>query len=83
MLWHLGQIEKTYKVEKQKDARDLLLHQSLEGGTDCMGAIQAFKEDPKVLKTFRSEASMFLRGYRSRAHYNVCLGLLPAHLMFL
>ena len=80
MFWHLGQI---YKVEKHKDAKDLLLHQSLEKDTDCMGAVQAFKEDPKVLQTFRREASMFLYRQRSHANYDLCLELLSTRLMFL
>lgn len=83
ILWHLGQVEKTYKVEKQKDARDLLLHQALEGDAGCLRAVQGFKQDPKVLQTFKWEASRFLQGQMSHARYNTCLGLLAARLMFL
>ena len=81
ILWHLSQVEKTYKVDKQKGARDLLLHQALVGGADCMQAMQKFKQDPRVLHTFRREATMILQGHMSRARYNTCLGLLAAHLM--
>jgi hypothetical protein len=83
ILWHLSQVEKTYKVEKQNDARDLLLHQAFEGGAKCMQAVQIFKQDPRVLLTFKREASMILQGHMSRARYKTCLGLLAARLMFL
>jgi hypothetical protein len=83
ILWHLSQVEKTYKVEKQNDARDLLLHQAFEGGAKCMQAVQIFKQDPRVLHTFRKEASMILLGHTSRARYNTYLGLMAARLMFL
>ena len=52
MIWHLGQVEKSFKLEKHKEARDLLLHQALEGGAGCMEAVHKFKEDPNVLRTF-------------------------------
>lgn len=46
ITWHLRQVENTYKVEKPKGARDLLLHQALEGGADDMEAVQKFKDAP-------------------------------------
>ena len=60
ILWHLGQVERTYKVDKQKEARDLLLHQALQGGSDSMEAVQNFKEDPQVFETFKAEATHLL-----------------------
>lgn len=83
ITWHLRQVENTYKVEKPKGARDLLLHQALEGGADDMEAVQKFKDDPRVLQTFKKEASTLLQGHTSRAQYNVCLGLLAACLLYL
>ena len=82
ILGHLSKVEKTYKVDKQKEARDLLLHQALEGGASCMQAVQSFKQDPAVFHTFRRQATMILQGHVSRAHYNTCLGLLAARLMY-
>lgn len=79
----LSQVEKTFKADKQKDVRDLLLHQSLEGGADHLKVVQRFKEDSKVLQTFKREGSMFLQALRSRTRCNTCLGLLAARLMFL
>ena len=57
MMWHLSKVEKTYKVGKQRNQRDLLIHQSLEGGRECMIAVQTFRDDPQVLQTFISEAT--------------------------
>lgn len=81
MIWHLSQVEKTFKTEKQKNARDLLLHQSLKGGSECMNAVRRFRDDPQVLETFMSEATKLVQGHVSRATYNMCLGLLAARLM--
>lgn len=81
MMGHLSQVEKTFKVDKQKVARDLLLHQSLKGGTEYLGTVQAFRDDPLVLETFRAEATSLLQGHVRRPTYNVCLGLLAARLM--
>ena len=82
LIWHLGQVEKTFKLEKHKEAHDLLLHQALEGGSECMQAVHKFKEDPKVFQTFKAEATLLLQGHVSRLRYNLCLGLLTARLMF-
>ena len=60
ILWHLGQVEKTYKIDKQKEARDLLLHQALKGGSKNMEAVQKFKKNPEVLQTFKTEATWLL-----------------------
>ena len=82
IMWHLSQVEKTFKVEKLKTARDLLLHQSLTGGTECINAVQRFRDDPHVLETYTSEATKQVQGHVSRAAYNVCLGLLAARLTY-
>ena len=82
VMWHLSQVEKTFKVEKVKVARDLLLHQSLTGGQECMKAFQRFRDDPHVLETFTSEATKLVQGHVSRATYNVCLGLLASRLIY-
>ena len=81
VLWHLGQVEKTFKVHKQ-DAREILLHQSLEGGSRGIGAVDEFKQDAHVLSTFKAEATLLVQGHVRRQIYNVCLGLLAARLMF-
>ena len=82
LLWHLSQLEKTYKVEKHKDARDLLLKQALEGGADTMQAVQKFKNDPRILAHFTKEAEAIRRGHASRPRYNTCLGLLTGRLVY-
>ena len=81
-MFLLGQVEKTYKLEKVKEARHLLLHQALEGGSLCMQAVQKFKEDPSVMEVFRSVAKCLIQGRISRSRYNSCLGLLTARLMY-
>ena len=78
MLWHLGQIEKTYKVDKQKNARDLLLHQSLQGDSQCMQQVHSFRDDPNVFETYCTEATNLVKGDIARPRYNLCLGLLAA-----
>lgn len=82
VLFHLEQLEKSYKKDKHKRVRDLLLHQSLGGGSDCLEAVYRFKKDPQVLDTFKSEAIGLLQGHVSQSVYNLCLGLLAARLMF-
>ena len=82
ILWHLGQVEKSFKLEKHKVARDLLLNQALEGGAGFLEAVQHFKEDPAVLTLFKREATLLLEGHVSRSKYNSCLGLVAARLMF-
>ena len=82
MMWHLTQVKKTFKVEKLKGARDLLLYLALDAGSRCIKAAQKFRDDPEVLNTFRSEATRLLQGHTSRATYNVCLGLLAARFMY-
>ena len=47
-----------HRMERQKGARDLLLHQVLVEGADCMQAVQKFKQDPKVFHTFTKEATV-------------------------
>ena len=82
--WHLSEVEKTFKVDKQKEARDLLLEQSLasSGRSSHLEAVKVFREDKNVLSTFKKEASHLLQGHESRTAYNMCLGLLTARLMF-
>lgn len=80
-MGHLSRVEKTFKVEKQRVARDLLLQQSLQGGTECLKSVQAFTDDPQVFETFRAEATSLIQGHVTRAKYNVCLGLLAARLV--
>lgn len=74
VMWHLGQVEKTYKIDKHKSAQDLLLQQSLQGGSEYMRAVQRYRDDAKVLETFTAEATMLLQGHASRVRYNLCLG---------
>ena len=81
MMSLLGQVEKTYKIDKHKAARELLLRQSLEGGLESMKAVQMFRDDPLVLQTYKSEATNLLHGHVVRASYNMCLGLLAARLV--
>ena len=80
-MHHLCQVEKTYKVEKYKDARDSLLHKALDGESGCMEAVKGFTQDPQVLTTFISEAKKLLRGHVTRGCYSNCLGLLAGRLM--
>lgn len=82
MMDHLSQVEKTFKVEKLRIARDLLLHQSLTGGTECMTAVQKYRDDPQVLETYTTEATKLVQGHVAHLPYNMCLGLLAARLIF-
>lgn len=82
MLSHLSQLQKSYKQDKRKQARDLLLQQALEGSPESINAVCRFKDDLRVLETFKSEATRILQGHISRPRYNMCLGLLAARLMF-
>ena len=81
ILFHLSQVEKTYKVDKRKGARDLLMQQALKGGTEELEAVCRFKEDPTILSVFKGEATRLFQGDISRSRYNVCLGLLGGRLM--
>ena len=81
VLAHLSQVERTYKVQKHKDARDLLLHTALEGDSGCLEAVRRFTKDPEVLRTFRTEGSRLLSRQATCSCYNCCLGLLAARLM--
>ena len=82
VLAHLEQLQKTYKKEKHKRARDLLLHQALAGDRDCLEVVNRFSSDGEVMERFKVEATSLLQGHVNRSTYNVCLGLLAAHLMF-
>lgn len=75
MMDHLSQVEKTFKVEKLRIARDLLLHQSLT-------AVQKYRDDPQVLETYTTEATKLVQGHVAHLPYNMCLGLLAARLIF-
>ena len=78
MLSHLRQLQKSYKRDKYKQARDLLLQQALDGSPECINAVCMFKDDPQVFSTFKSEATRILQGLVSRPRYNMCLGLTVA-----
>lgn len=52
MLSHIDQVAKTYKMDKQKDARELLLRQAFEGGEAEMDAVQKFKKVREVLHVY-------------------------------
>lgn len=52
MLSHIDQVAKTYKMDKQKDARELLLRQAFEGGEAEMDAVQKFKKVMEVLHVY-------------------------------
>lgn len=67
------------KLDKLKMARDL---QSLEGGKECFEVVQEFKDDPRVLTTFKHESQLLLQGHVTCSRYNTCLGLLAACLMY-
>ena len=82
LMWLVGQMERSFKVDKHKEARDNLLHQALEGGSQYLEKVKKFKDDPNILKTFVEKATLFLQGHMSRPRYNACLGLLAARLMF-
>ena len=81
LLHHLKQVEKSFQQEKKKVARASLIDSALEGRTEGMKAVQAFKEDGSVLEVFLAEAKQMLRGLITKARYNMCLGLLAARLM--
>ena len=80
MLSHLSQLQTSYKQDKHKQARDLLLQQGLEGSPESINPVCRFKDDPRVLETFKSEATCIR--HISHPRYNMCLGLLAARLMF-
>ena len=82
ILHHLAQVEKTFKNDKVKTARDLLLQQALAGGSGCLDAVQSFKQDPRVRQQFCTHATLLLQGQMGRARYALCLGLLTGRLMF-
>ena len=82
ILHHLSQVEKTFKNDKVKTARDLLLQQALVGGSGCLEAVQCFKQDPRVRHYFTTHVTLLLQGQMTRPRYTLCLGLLTARLMF-
>ena len=60
ILHHLTQVEKTFKNDKVKIARDLLLQQALAGGKACLDAVQSFKQDPRVQHQLCTHATLLL-----------------------
>ena len=77
------QIEKTFKVEKTKGTRDVLLRQALEGGGETLRCVKHFNDDPQVLNNSKKEAKLqLLQGLVSRRRYSLCLGFLAARLMY-
>ena len=82
-MQHLSAIYKSYNRAKAKKGRYMLLQRTLEGVSDSMTAVHGFREDGRVLDTFRANATAILRGHLSRSRYATCLGLLAARLMYL
>ena len=70
VIWQ-SQVEKTFKLDRPKGTRNLLLHKALEGGFEYLRAVQ------RVLETFTSEGTRLVQGHVSRTPYNMCLGLIP------
>lgn len=75
----MRQLQKIYKQDKSKQARDLLLCQALDGSSKCMEVLWRFKEDLQILQTFKTEATHLFQSHMSHTRYNACL--LAAHLM--
>lgn len=48
IISHIDQVGKTFKIEKHKDARELLLRQAMEGGEEEMKAVENFREVREV-----------------------------------
>ena len=79
MIWQ-SQVEKTFKLDRPKETRNLLLHKAVEGGRlEYMGAVQRFRDDSQVLETFTSEGTRLVQGHVSCTPYNMCLGLIHVH----
>ena len=79
-ILHLSAIYKSYNRAK---AKYLLLEKTLEGGSDSLDAVHSFREDQRILTTFRETATAILQGHLTKSRYNTCLGLLAARLMYL
>jgi hypothetical protein len=79
--WARSVLHKSFNKIKAKKGRDLLLEKALQGGSQCVEAVDSLR-DAKVTEAFTSNAKAILRGHCTKERYNLCVGLIAARLIY-